>query len=452
MAARARTQPPGRLQNALDRKNREMSLAAIAAAAKVATKTVAFARRGERHDPPLTETRAKAGLAESLTRLALYLKVDPQAAVSEFGLDPDDGDVAFGMDRAQRTAQRPQMVQDRTLEDMELRRVQKMSKEATIIVGLLDWTPFHKKGQRTFALVFMHRLLRAINPHWQIDDETINGMHEAISGLTEDSPAYHVVFGLYDLAFRRANGLNFVRVPGLSIELGAVTSRKLTWKEILSASDPKPIAFVLAEEAGFHLLRGGCGYEADDIRAIANRDTQLIAKELVLALDDRTLTRDIVFVADANTCAEVEEHLQDQSWQKNWPPGRKLPSADLSRRFVLLGKGRKDPEREWAPRYPVGIAIRADSPRLHDLLVAAMRNELFNYARLPTAQLYQQLREQPNADHLRFDSSSFLECLGEGGSHAFAEAWQDIIKGAQQRNRSAELPDAVQELLKKHST
>lgn len=450
---RSAANEPLRLRDALERHRKAagLSLAAIATAAKIATKTVFIVRTGKLKKHP-TEPRQKQGLAESLTRLALYLKVEPRIAVAEFGLDAEDADVAFGMDRARRTAQRPQMVKDQTLEDMELRRIQSMAAESTVDVGLLDWSPFHRRGEaNSFATLFMRRLLQAINPYWIVNDGTIDGMRDAITGLTEDSPKYHIVFGLYDLAYRRAFGLNFVRVPGLSIELGAVTSRKLTWNEILSASDPKPIAFVLAEEAGFHLLRGACGYDADVIRPIGNRDPQAIARELVLALDDRTLTRDVIFVADANTCAEVETHLRDQSWQKNWPTGRKLPTGDLARRFLLLGKERNDPQRDWAPRYPVGIAIRADSPRLHDLLVAAIRNELFDYGRLATAQLYQRLREQPNADHLRFDRDSFLECLGRGGATVFADAWEEVIRVAQERNPSVELPSAVEQLLPEKS-
>lgn len=430
----------GPLRVAVEAARSSSSLAHLAASAQVATKTLAQVRKGRPADIELADARTRSGLAESLTRLAIYLKVEFADAIAEFGLSYTDPAVKNGVERALRTAQRPQMVDDYTLNEMELARLESMAEECTMTVGILDWAPLHdmKDEHWPFGKTFMRRLIHSINPFWTFDPKTVRGIGKAIDGMVADErqanePRYHVVFGLYATAFRRQSGLDFVSVPGLSIELGAIAARGMNWREIIDPPGRKPVALVLEREAGFHLLRGASDYRPADVLTVVERAPDRIAAELLLAAQ-KPRDQDVIFVADAFTCAEVLAAIKSNAWSASWPSGRGYPTeAQIEQyRFVIDGD-EKDGER-WAPRYEVSIAVRADSPRLRELLTAAICVDMFDHARLATAQLYQDLFAAADPKHLVLDEISFASSLGSRRALRFADAWEKVVTDALARN------------------
>jgi hypothetical protein len=306
-----------------------------------------------------------------------------------------------------------------------------------VLIGILNWPPFYE-GRETsgFAEPFIRRLVQAVNPYWRSDPiEEIATIDQAISGLVADPPEYDLVFGLYDTSYRREQGLDFIPVPGLFIELGAIAARPLTWRQVIDPPEQKPHALVLKEEAGFHLLRGACDYkERLDITVADNHDYRRLAAQLIW-LWKKYRSRDVLLVVDANTCKRVLAEIADRErwlpfWREYADHGAEPPVVAEVRDFSMVGGGQ---DSSWVPRFPVCIAVRSDSPRFRELLTAAMRADLFNHARLATARLYQRLRETPGAEHLKFDGSTFQQ-LGEDCWKRFDEAWREVLAHVPRRD------------------
>lgn len=454
MATRKQKPQPeqsGPLRTALELARRTRALAAIASEAQVATNTLALVRKGKPIAFGPDDERKKAGLAESLTRLAIYLKVDVREALAEFGLSDEEQSVLNGIERARRTAQRPQMVPDKALEAMELRRIQANAEECVVELGVLSWAPFHgekPEDNMPFALEYMERLIHAINPYWSVHHTTVTGIDRAIRGLVADDPEFDLVFGLYSTPYRQQSGLDFIPVPGLSIELGAITRLPLSWRDIIDPRGETLLALVLDKEAGFHLLRGAAGYKPGYVRAISDRHPPRLAAELLRL--DRSEGKDVVFVADAFTCNDVRDALRNGNWLRYWQSDQAPPEVSEIAEFELVDADNAD---GWAPRFDVAVAVRADSPRLRNLLIDAQRNDLFDRGRLAISRLYQDLYQRAGASGRLLDPSSFVTSLGDRGSNRFALAWKRVIDDIVTRNprTKLKLPEEIEDLVKAES-
>jgi hypothetical protein len=431
MAKPRRSKELGPLQAAVEVAREDRALATIASDAKVSTKTLAFVRKGKVVSNRAS-SRERSGWAESLTRLALHLRVEPASALAEFGLSTAEADVRTAAERALRSVSRPQMVDDRALRDIELRR---LSTEATrdIRLGILKWPPFYYGSQKSgFAEPFTRRLVQSVNPFWRAGEiEEFETIEDAINGLINEPPTCELCFGLYDTSYRRELGLDFVPVPGLFIDLGAVAARPLTWPDLIDTTRGTPHALVLKEEAGFHLLRGACDYkDTVDLTVVDHHDPPRLAAHLI-ALWRKFRTRDVALVVDANTCRAVLSEITDgDSWRKHWREhaghGAEAPtSSDLGSFCMVTSSAGGSAGGGWTPRYPVCIAVRADSPRLRELLNAALRADLFEHGRLATARLYQQLLETAGPADVSLHRST-LDELGEGHFDRFNQAWKYV--------------------------
>ena len=403
----------------------DRSQADLADAVGVSTKTLSEARKGwEKRD--LTP-RKRVGLAESLTRLSLYFQLDPETVMGEVGIWNDPGVRAKSLATVEEelvstSGQGVAAEGDRALTDIQVRG-RLANKPGIVKLGILAWEPFHLRGAAmdSFAHQYCRSLVQAVNPEWIVEAKEYFNLVASLKALTgrgtangraTRAPEVDLVFGLYDLVPREAQGLEFVPAPGLSVRAGAVwIGRELSWLEILSPSSEadRPFAVVVRAEAGYVTLAGACSYPQKSLLVLNSVEPDEVVEAMSEIIEDKweTLGIPVCFVADSFTVKDVWKRLDEEV------AGR----VDCG----LVEEGRE----EWAPRYQVGIGVRADSRRFKRLLWRATQIDLFGTSVPHTARLYWDLlRPLQTEERVQLRRTS-LEQLGvyqlDRFRHALAE-------------------------------
>ena len=403
------------LAKALESAQAQRPLAEIAKAAKVSTRALAKAKAGWSPSTELRTRRQKVGVAETVTRLAVYLGIRPDEALRELGIMGDDA-VAAAISRAARDAARPQIHPDRALSDIAIRASTDPQGSPVVKAGILAWEPFHRAGEESsFGRQYLEALLRSVNPNWRIEYHDLETIDEAINALVSPPVKCDLIFGLYDLPYRRQEGLDFVPIPGISVSLGAIVSEQLSsfdWPSLLYQTANTPLAMVMKEEAGYHILVGSSGYANNNLLIQDHHSLHDLASDLLKQWSyfEASRGRSVCLVADAFSCRGVLEeisHLLTHS-----PPNLDQPAP----RFRLLER-----DTAWTPAFELGVALRADSTRFKSLLNFATRQSLFHHGLLRTAGLYLDLFEQTDSSDLIFQPSH-LEAMGEFSLKQFRDA------------------------------
>ena len=407
----------GRIDQALH----DRSQAGLAGDVGVSTKTLSEVRKGwKKRD--LTP-RKRVGLAQSLTRLSLYFQLKPETVMTEVGIWDKPGVEAKSRATVEKevvstSGQGGAAERDRALTDIQVRgRLQ--NKPGIVNLGILPWEPFHRRGEvDSFAQGYCRSLVQAVNPEWIVQVEDRFNLAESLEALTgrrgangraTRAPNVDLVFGLYDLVPREAQGLVFVPTPGLSVRAGAVwIGEKLSWFEILSPSsgDKRPFAVVVRAEAGYLTLAGACSYPQKSLHVLDSVEPDEVVEAM---LDKRKTLSRVCFVADSFTAEDVMKRLDKEV-------GGRVRSG-------LVEDGLED----WAPRYQVGLGVRADSSRFEKLLRRATQIDLFSTSVPHTARLYWSLLK-PYRDEDRIQLRRHMkEQLGEQQLRRFLEALTQLV-------------------------
>lgn len=398
---------PTSLLNALTSRSATKTLAEIASEAGVSTTTLTAIRGDAIRENIKTAlaSRRTSKLIGSFARLSVYLGLDPEKVLKEYGLEITDA--AKKIISKERIGEITQIPPDRTLSEIT-RRMKRGDKEH-VIVGLIDWPPFYEPGitpgpgsSPMFASAYTAALLSSIQPDWKIGYKIIKNFHDALTLLTSDPPGLDVVFGLYDTPYRRLAGLDFVPAPGMKVQLGAIASPgdDLTWPQIL---DPQgafrvmPRVVTLKAEVGYHIAAGAAGYLEGDIRVLESSSVEHIAAALVWEWKQYGAHKRIICLVEGHTARRVHEVLPDWAlWSSEWEkltlraaiPG-KLPE------FSLL-----KPEDPWTPAFEVGLGVRADASRFRGLIEFATISELFSTALPRVARMYAEIFELREAQEI----------------------------------------------------
>jgi hypothetical protein len=393
----------------------ERSQADVAEAVGVSTKTLAEVTKGWHSDA--LSGRKRVGLAESLTRLALYFQVDPQAVLREVGIWDEPGVQAKSRATVEEevvstSGQGVAAEGDRALTDIQVRgRLE--NKSGIVKAGILAWKPFHLLGGAdSFAHRYCRSVLKAVNPDWIVAIEEYRNLDDSLRALTGiysgtrrgggfagGAPEVDMVFGLYDLVSREAQGLEFVPVPGLSVRAGAIwIGREVSWFDLLSppSESYRPFAVVVRAEAGYLTLAGACDYPLKSLQVLDSIDPDDIVDALLHIVHDKWEKSRIpvCFVADSFSVEDVTVRLEHQLHQNVT--------------YGLVQQGM----HEWAPRYQLGVGVRADSERFKRLLLRATQINLFGSSIPHTARLYWDLLRPLQTDGRVQVLRNSLEQLG----------------------------------------
>lgn len=367
----------------------------IAEGAAVSFRSLAEARNGF---PPeqLKSSRKQLGVAESMTRLSTFLRVEPEAVLQELGIDPADPTVRRHLKRVRAESVPPDRVEDSVLHRIRTRALTE-GKSPSPIVGLVHWEPFFD-GQitgRTMGGHIAQALLGSLNPKWSGSEnlKCCENFVVAEEQLLSDEPATpDVVLGLYDLPWRRGEGVDVIALPGLSVRLGGLSTRKeLGWGDVLLAAErdtpSPPFALVIEGDAGSKLISGPVVYPKNRLlKPLQTFDPVKIAERIKRDVDQyRDKPQGFVFVADGPLVSQVMAELPDVG-----------VAADTLHQLQDV---------QSAPSYRFGLGVPADARRFRLLLEDAISQDLFGRVLPKTVALYLRLLGDDQHGRLTLDIS-----------------------------------------------
>lgn len=416
------------LQQRILQRNRAIPLADIAKGAQISPKTLIDIKDGKLRSAVSEATaagnrRRLVGLAATVTRLTNYLDLDPEAALREAGFDLNDRLIQEAFIRTTAIVRRPHLVSDPTLLAIKARSDQG---GGVVKVAQLNWEPFYRdKNAECFAKRYIRMVIGSIDPTWVVDDEpAVDSIPAAINGLVKDPNEFDMIVGLYDTPARRSLGLSFVPIPGFRVPVGAVTKKtsNIGWKSIIDPRNSGQVHGVaLEEEIGYYVIAGASGYPEASRTLLARHDQDEIAVEFIGVLEKyKTSNTDVFFIADRFTCDGLIDLVHSyRSGRKDLPVS--LESVDLPD-LKLVEKE----EEEWAPAYPVAIALRADSDKLEKFMRQAVCVDVFRNAALRAARFYYDLLNDPSSSALRIEKEEF-EFLGKQNMLTFFKAFIAVV-------------------------
>jgi hypothetical protein len=395
-------------------------LAQMAADAQVSTRTLVAITSGKivssiEDSKQKAHQRHLAGLAASLTRLAVYLGLKPSDVLKEYDISTDHPLVESAVARAVATTSRLQIINDPTLSLIKGRAAEEDEVGGIVHVGILDWRPFYDDHtDQHFAARYTQMLLKAIDPSWNTTDHVsiLKSIPEGINGLLRDSQQLDILFGLYDTPFRRSLGLDFLPLPFIRVPLGAIVpvGLNVSWERIIRARSDEFRVVVIYEEAGYHFISGVCGFS--DAVPCKDHDLDKIIQLFIDTVNNYPL-QPTIFVADQFTCVSV---LTEIDRRKSESPGLEM---------VPQLRSLKN-DSPWTPSYPVALAFRGDSKPFRELLLQATNKDLFENAALRVADLYVDLLQRPESKDLLFEPSD-ISSLTYSAQRSFSRAIRHVV-------------------------
>lgn len=342
------------------------------------------------------DAKQRRAWAETITNIAQKIsdrsdsRIEPAAAIREFGLDPVDKVINAAITRGIFDQREAAKLTDTVLANIEARREEVLGRRVDGVVrtGVLSWSPIsERENNRSFGHSYCKRLVGTLNPRlWDVQYVERDSIHESLEALLAGRNGDDLTFGVYSTVSRQLKGLDFLPVPGIGIPLHALYFRPqhlaefpINWSTIgqrTAFEDVGVQAYVLEEEVGELYLRGPCGYSADDeIIVLSSFKHDVIAD----ALRNPPADKITLFVADRPTCIRVALAMRRQSQAfRGWSiDDATFPGTDFN-----------DP---GFPVYRLGMAFRADSERWASLLKNAIQEELFRNDHAWTASLYADL-------------------------------------------------------------
>lgn len=394
----------------------------LAERAGVSFRAIAEARNGLESGWMGTK-RKRLGVVSSMTRLATSLKLPPGDVLQELGIDVSDAAVQRQMARARKEFLQRNLEEDE--EDPVMRAISAReiaSSRSTFgpgpIVGVVQWKPFSAEdaGRGSVAKLLARSILGSLNPAWDREanirpEKSFMDAERRL--LSNDSDKPDCLIGLYDLPWRRRQGVDVVALPGLYVALGGLSTRPLGWREILaSRDDTLPHALVVEGDIGDRLLSGPVDYPGGRLITprLKTREISKVAERIQRELSNPP-PNGLLFVADGPLVSEVRELLDDSVVTEIEDP-------------------------EWAPVVPFGFAVRHEAGRFKELIKEALSEDLLGRAFPRTVHLYFALLRNDRACKIRLDLAE-LGSQVRGGASKFIEladalepGWKGLLERA----------------------
>jgi len=341
----------------------------LAQDAKVSSRAVGEAINGLPKET-FSSSRKQKGVIRSFTKLAEYLGVAIETVLSEIGFDSTSKEVKSEIENTKFAYD-----DDHTLSMIDGRDPPFPN------AGIADVAPISSsRGERlSFGELLMKSLLGAIDPEWcnaAIQKCSFSDAHDSLLENTNES--LDIVFGLYNLNWRKKEGLTVIPVPGLKVKLKAIQISKqdllpnelVSWFELISKKGDLPKVRFIKDEVGGFFFSGSVCYPSDLLADPITNESYTINN---LPLSTKTLIDElnsnfgelgsyesskidsVVFVGDS----EIIKHLQLEVPQRT------------NFQVTLLD------DEPWTPTFEIGFGIRSDSEELIRIVREVVEHELF---------------------------------------------------------------------------
>ena len=159
----------------------------LAEVLRVSTKTITALYKDKFvfGDPKTAGGRQLAGWVEPLTRMALFLKREPNRVLNAFSINPKHPAVSAAVDRVKESEHigkhHPGLVLDLV--------VGRILNRGSVRAGILVWPPFTGKEEAvetSWGGKYIRRVIRSMNPKWEVEVVKIKSLKEAIKLVLSD--------------------------------------------------------------------------------------------------------------------------------------------------------------------------------------------------------------------------------------------------------------------------
>lgn len=398
----------------------------LAYKAGVSFRAIAEARTGFKDDD-LQKTRKRLGIVESMTRLAISLGLDPHRVLEELNISASEAKVRKHVERAREdSASKAHHGGDYLLHAVRSRELVNPRRKGPIL-GIVPWSPFSDGiiSGVSVAKLLARSVLGSLNPEWdrEVNITLEKSFSDAEKRLLSDdeSDTPECLLGLYDLPWRRRADVEIVTLPGLRVKVGALCTRKITWKDVLVGGDSLPRVLVIAGDVGDKLITGPADYPEGRIikPRLETNDRPTICRRIQTECK-QVRQNDLLFVADGPLVSDVFQHLE----QTGIKDQLKKDGIEVQK---IGGTA-------WAPSYRFGFALRRDSPRSRDLIQEAIDQDLIGRLLPRTAYLYLKLVES-GPDEIGLNLSDLSERYAQGASNflqitkeLYPQNWRQLLE------------------------
>lgn len=374
----------------------------LAERAQISFRAIAEARDG--FDPvELRGTKKKLGVVSSMTRLASCLDVDPRKVLDELGIDTSEASVKRQMERAREASLLKSSDEDPVIRAIRTRGFPSF--------GVVSWSPFTDDlGGGSFAKLLVRSVIGSLNPDWDREVGVRPPERDFVEAerrlLSNEADRPDCVLGLYDLPWRRQEGVNVVPLPGLHVRVGGLCTEPFSWNQVLANNPRSPIphALLIRGDVGDRLLRGPVDYPSAKVvrPALDTFDPLEIARRI--GKDAQSDFRDgFLFVADGPLVQSVKALLPEGKWH-------------------VVGA---NDECRTAPVVRFGFGLTRDSSHFTSLLEEAISGDLLGRALPRTVSLYLRLLESDHTNQVGFDPDD-LERRESGLALRFVQIAQEL--------------------------
>ena len=331
-----------------------------------------------------------AGKASTLTRLTLHVnewltangfpELRLKTVLAEYDIDAKAPDVGRTISNVRSQAGEHRHTNDPVLRQIALR-------QNKVNIGILKWSPFFRDADpspdASWAGDYSRRLVGSINPTaWEISKlQAISDIDAAVSAVGSGSSSLDAIYGVYDTPDKRLKGLRFVTLPGIAMPLSFVSvGDSVDWIQINRPDEEfkdKMRAIVLKGEVGDLFLLGPCQYPPSKLERFKSLDLQEMVR-VYFGMISRRPNAPIFFCADRSMCRDFVEMASTVA----------VTDDTVLKALKDLRISEPNP---IAPKYRLGMAVRADAQVWLELLHYSQDSELFCNAVYLTADRYVEL-------------------------------------------------------------
>jgi hypothetical protein len=326
--------------------------------------------------------RKKRGFIQSVIKLCIYAKVDEIETLECYELGSSREEI------------------EKLSSDIKTEIEEASSKKTLhqVKIGICAWEPFSESNidiENTWAAKYCRRLLKSVEPTTSIEYFKVDKLDEGIAQLKEKERKGNnhldMIFGLYETPSRIYEGLDFIPLPGLEIEIGCICPNIKTenWSDffnLLQTEKENIRPLVIENDIGFGFITGGCALDLSKEQLLSFEDdllNEFLSKNYQYFNDESPFFYPLI--VEKGTAVKVLEKLRYELKTSEFLTETGKEKLKEVIQFGLL-------KSEGAPSYRVGIAIGHQCKKINASVISyCQRHELFKNTLRLTAIEYMNL-------------------------------------------------------------
>ena len=326
--------------------------------------------------------RKKRGFIQSVIKLCRYAEVDIEKTLECYPLGSTKEEVKEFI----------------TAIDAEIEETSAKKTLHQVKVGICAWEPFSESNidtENTWAAKYCRRLLKSVEPTTAIEYFKVDNLDEGIKQLKEKERKGNnhldMIFGLYETPSRIYEGLDFIPLPGLEIEMGCIcpdieTKKWSGFFNLLQTEKENIRPLVIENDIGYGFITGGCALDLSKEQLLSFEDdllNEFLSKNYPYFNGESPLFYPLV--VEKGTAFKVLNKLKYELKASEFLTEKGKEKLDKVIKFGLL-------ESKDAPSYRVGIAISHQCKKIQSSVISyCQRHELFKNTLKLTAIEYMNL-------------------------------------------------------------